>query len=247
MVSKRIIPCLDIKGGRTVKGKGFQNLKDAGDPVELAIRYSNEGADEIVFLDIAASLENRGTLYELVERVAEVVRIPFAVGGGIHDVEVAYQLLRRGADKVSVNSSALNRPELINEIADAFGTQCLIVAIDASWAEGELRVFSHGGSRKTNRSLIEWAEEAEVRGAGEILYTSMDRDGSRAGFAIESLKLLDDFLGIPVIASGGAGNMAHFLELFQETGIQAALAAGIFHYRDIAIPELKRYLSDAGI
>ena len=247
MLAKRIIPCLDIKNGRTVKGTNFIDLKDAGDPVELAKRYSDEGADELVFLDIAATLENRGRLYDLVEKVSEVINIPFAVGGGIHDVEVAWQLLRRGADKVSINSSAILRPNLINEISDAFGTQCLIVAADARKDGENLKIYTHGGTRPTGRNLMDWTIEAELRGAGEILYTSMDHDGTGKGFALESLKMLDEKLTIPVIASGGAGDIMHFVQLFKQTGIQAALAAGIFHFGKISLSELKNRLSGEGI
>ncbi|MBK9257611.1 MAG: imidazole glycerol phosphate synthase subunit HisF [Saprospiraceae bacterium] len=247
MLTKRIIPCLDIKNGRTVKGTNFLDLKDAGDPVELARRYSDEGADELVFLDISASIENRSVFYDLVEKIAEVISIPFTVGGGINDVEVAHQLLRRGADKVSINSSAVSRPELINDISSAFGSQCLIVAMDSKNINGEDVIFTHGGNKITNLRLAEWALEAQIRGAGEILFTSMDHDGTRSGFALNQLLKINNLLSIPVIASGGAGSVEHFKELFDFTDVGAGLAAGIFHYKDVEIQQLKEYLALSGI
>lgn len=247
MLTKRIIPCLDIKDGRTVKGTNFLQLRDAGDPVELARQYSVEGADELVFLDIGATIENRKTLIDLVERVGANIHIPFSVGGGINDEKIVYDLLQKGADKVSVNSAAIRHPELITKIASLYGAQCLIVAIDAKCVAGIWKVFTHGGQNPTERSLFEWAKEAQERGAGEILFTSMDHDGTKQGFALESLKTLNDTLTIPIIASGGAGNQGHFVSLFQETDVSAGLAASIFHYQEVRIPELKKDLAKEGI
>jgi imidazole glycerol-phosphate synthase subunit HisF len=247
MLTKRIIPCLDIKDGRTVKGTNFLQLRDAGDPVELARQYSEEGADELVFLDIGATIENRKTLIDLVERVGAAIHIPFSVGGGINDEKIVYDLLQKGADKVSVNSAAIRQPELITKIASLYGEQCLIVAIDAKRVDGNWQVFTHGGQKSTERSLFEWAKEAQERGAGEILFTSMDHDGTKQGFALEALKTLNDTLTIPIIASGGAGNQGHFVSLFQETDVSAGLAASIFHYQEVRIPDLKRYLAKEGI
>jgi len=247
MLTKRIIPCLDIKDGRTVKGTNFLQLRDAGDPVELATQYSVEGADELVFLDIGATIENRKTLIDLVERVGASIHIPFSVGGGISDEKIVYDLLQKGADKVSVNSSALKDPSLITTIAKLYGAQCLIVAIDAKCIQGNWKVFTHGGQKTTERSLYEWAKEAQERGAGEILFTSMDHDGIKQGFALEALKKLNDTLSIPIIASGGAGNQGHFVTLFQETDVSAGLAASIFHYQEVRIPELKKDLAKEGI
>ena len=247
MLTKRIIPCLDIKDGRTVKGTNFLQLRDAGDPVELATQYSLEGADELVFLDIGATIENRKTLIDLVERVGEAIHIPFSVGGGINDEKIVYDLLQKGADKVSVNSAAIRQPELITKIASLYGEQCLIVAIDAKCVDGTWQVFTHGGQKPTDRTLLEWAKEAQERGAGEILFTSMDHDGTKQGFAIEALKTLNDTLTIPIIASGGAGNQGHFVSLFQETDVSAGLAASIFHYQEVRIPDLKKDLAKEGI
>jgi imidazole glycerol-phosphate synthase subunit HisF len=247
MLTKRIIPCLDIKDGRTVKGTNFLQLRDAGDPVELATQYSVEGADELVFLDIGATIENRKTLIELVERVGAAIHIPFSVGGGISDEKIVYDLLQKGADKVSVNSAAIRHPELITKIASSYGEQCLIVAIDAKCIQGTWQVFTHGGQKSTDRTLLEWAKEAQERGAGEILFTSMDHDGTKQGFALEALKMLNDTLTIPIIASGGAGNQGHFVSLFQETDVSAGLAASIFHYQEVRIPDLKRDLAKEGI
>lgn len=247
MLTKRIIPCLDIKDGRTVKGTNFLQLRDAGDPVELARQYSVEGADELVFLDIGATIENRKTLIDLVERVGANINIPFSVGGGISDEKIVYDLLQKGADKVSVNSAAIRHPELITKIASLYGAQCLIVAIDAKCVAGTWQVFTHGGQKSTERSLYEWAKEAQERGAGEILFTSMDHDGTKQGFALEALKMLNDTLTIPIIASGGAGNQGHFVSLFQETDVSAGLAASIFHYQEVRIPDLKKDLAKEGI
>jgi len=247
MLTKRIIPCLDIKDGRTVKGTNFLQLRDAGDPVELARQYSVEGADELVFLDIGATIENRKTLIDLVERVGAAIHIPFSVGGGISDEKIVYDLLQKGADKVSVNSAAIRHPELITKIASSYGEQCLIVAIDAKCIEGTWQVFTHGGQKSTDRTLLEWAKEAQERGAGEILFTSMDHDGTKQGFALEALKTLNDTLTIPIIASGGAGNQGHFVSLFQQTDVSAGLAASIFHYQEVRITDLKRGLAKEGI
>lgn len=248
MLKKRIIPCLDIKNGRTVKGTNFIHLRDAGDPVELATRYSQEGADELVFLDIAATLENRSTLVDLVKKIGKAINIPFAVGGGINDEYIVKQVLQNGADKVSINSSGLKDPGLITRVANIFGEQCLIVAIDARQnEEGQWIVYSHGGTKPTDKFLFDWAIEVQNRGAGEILFTSMNHDGTKQGFAIEALKTLNDTLTIPVIASGGAGELRHFSDLFIETNVSAALAASVFHYKEIEIQALKAHLNSKGI
>lgn len=247
MLAKRIIPCLDIKDGRTVKGTNFVNLRDAGDPVELAARYAEEGADELVFLDISATHEGRTTLIDLVARVGEVINIPYAVGGGINSVEIAYKLLQSGADKVSVNSSAIKDPALISDISKAYGTQCLIVAIDAKEVNGKWRVHTHGGRKDTGLDLFEWAKEAEDLGAGEILFTSMDHDGTKAGFAIDALETMCNTVRIPVIASGGAGTKEHFKDVLINDAADAALAASVFHYKEIEIPLLKEYLAASSI
>jgi cyclase len=247
MLTKRIIPCLDIKDGRTVKGTNFINLRDAGDPVELAGIYAREGADELVFLDISATHEGRTTLIDLVKRVGEAINIPFSVGGGINSLEVAYQILQSGADKVSINSSAIARPELIMELSEAFGAQCVIVAIDARQEMGKWFVHTHGGRRNTGIDLFEWASKAQELGAGEILFTSMDHDGTKEGYAIEALKALNLRLSIPVIASGGAGKMEHFADVLKEGVAEAALAASVFHFQEMSIPVLKEYLYNKGI
>lgn len=247
MLTKRIIPCLDIKDGRTVKGVNFVDLADAGDPVELAERYALEGADELVFLDISATEEKRRTLAELVYHVAEKVNIPFTVGGGISSVDDVALLLRAGADKIAVNSAAVRRPQLINELAERFGSQCVVVAIDAKQLEGKWLVHLVGGKVPTDTDLFEWALEVQERGAGEILFTSMDHDGTKNGFANTALKKLSSMLHIPVIASGGAGTAAHFKDAFYEGEADAALAASVFHYGEIPIPELKAYLKKEGI
>ena len=247
MITKRIIPCLDIKNGRTVKGTNFVNLRDAGDPVELAKVYSETGADELVFLDISATEERRKTLSDLVLRVAAQVNIPFTVGGGISSVEDVDILLQNGADKVSINSSAVQRPELINELAAKFGSQCIVVAIDAKYINGDWIVHLVGGKVPTTLNLFDWAKEVEDRGAGEILFTSMDNDGTKDGFANEALARLSSDLNIPIIASGGAGSIQHFAEAFTHGKADAALAASVFHFKEIEIPTLKKQLSDQGI
>lgn len=242
MLARRIIPCLDIKDGRTVKGVNFVDLRDAGDPVELAEIYSREGADELVFLDISATEQKRKTLADLVYRVAEKVNIPFTVGGGISSVEDVDVLLQNGADKVSINSSAVKNPQLINDLVAKFGSQCIVVAIDAKRIEGEWIVHLVGGKVPTDRKLFEWAKEVEERGAGEILFTSMDHDGTKNGFANEALARLSSELNIPIIASGGAGNMAHFGDTFVKGKADAALAASVFHFKEIEIRDLKEHL-----
>lgn len=247
MLTKRIIPCLDIKNGRTVKGINFLDLRDAGDPVELAKFYAENGADELVFLDISATEEKRKTLVNLVLQVAEKVNIPFTVGGGISSVKDVDVLLQCGADKVSVNSSAVKRPELINELSAKFGNQCVVVAIDAKQIDGEWIVHLVGGKVATKLNFFNWAKEVEERGAGEILFTSMDHDGTKNGFANDALSRLSQELNIPIIASGGAGTREHFSAAFKEGKADAALAASVFHFKEIAIPDLKAYLSTEGI
>ena len=247
MLTKRIIPCLDIKNGRTVKGVNFVDLKDAGDPVELAKKYSETGADELVFLDISATEERRKTLANLVKEVAKAINIPFTVGGGISSVEDVAILLKNGADKVSINSSAVKRPELINELATKFGSQCVVVAIDAKQIDGKWRVHLVGGKVPTDLELFDWAKEVEQRGAGEILFTSMDNDGTKNGFANEALAKLSELVNIPIIASGGAGNMNHFSDTFIHGKADAALAASVFHYHEIDIPDLKQFLKRENI
>lgn len=242
MLSKRIIPCLDVKEGRTVKGINFVELRDAGDPVELARIYAEQGADELVFLDITATVEKRKTLAELVRKVAEQINIPFTVGGGISSVEDVAAMLNAGADKVSVNSAAVRRPELINELAANFGNQCIVVAIDSRYMDGKHIVHTHGGRTPTEKETLAWAHEVQERGAGEILLTSMDHDGTKGGFANALTCQLSTELSIPIIASGGAGAMAHFVDAFTLGRADAALAASIFHFREIPIPELKQYL-----
>ena len=244
MLAKRIIPCLDIKDGQTVKGTNFVNLRQAGDPVELGRAYSEQGADELVFLDITASHEGRKTFAELVRRIAANISIPFTVGGGINELSDVDRLLNAGADKISINSSALARPELIDEIAARFGSQVCVVAIDARCVDGDWQCFTHGGSRPAGRGLFEWAAEAERRGAGELLFTSMDHDGVKQGFACDALARLSASAGIPVIASGGGGRMKHFAEVFELGNADAALAASVFHYNEIGIGELKKYLQE---
>ncbi len=247
MLTKRIIPCLDIKNGRTVKGVNFENLIDAGDPVELAKYYSEYGADELVFLDISATKEKRKTLVDLVERIAKNINIPFTVGGGISSVGDVSILLQSGADKVSVNSSAVKKPELINRLANKFGSQCIIVAIDAKRINGNWKVYLVGGKVPTEINLFEWAAEVERRGAGEILFTSMNHDGTKDGFANEALAKISQLVNIPVIASGGAGNMQHFADVFKIGKADAALAASVFHFNEISIAELKRFLNNKDI
>ena len=247
MLTKRIIPCLDILDGRTVKGVNFVGLRDAGDPVELGRLYAQEGADELVFLDISATEQRRKTLAQLVRHIAKEVDIPFTVGGGISSVEDVDVLLKNGADKVSVNSSAVRRPELINELVNKFGSQCIVVAIDAKQYEEGLKVHLVGGKVPTEIDFFSWAKEVEERGAGEILFTSMDHDGTKGGFANEALAELSTHVNIPIIASGGAGTMSHFKDAYVEGKADAALAASVFHYKEIKIADLKRYLKDEGI
>lgn len=242
MLTKRIIPCLDIKDGRTVKGINFVNLRDAGDPVELATRYTQQGADELVFLDISATEQKRKTLAALVLRVAKALDIPFTVGGGISSVKDARLLLLNGADKVSINSAAVKRPELINELAAAFGNQCVVVAVDAKQIEGKWIVHLVGGKVPTKIDLFDWVKEVEMRGAGEILFTSMDNDGTKNGFANEALAKISNSINIPIIASGGAGEIQHFIDTFTEGKADAALAASVFHFGEISIPALKNEL-----
>lgn len=242
MLCKRIIPCLDIRNGRTVKGTNFTNLRDAGDPVELAIRYCEEGADELVFLDISATEEKRRTLAELVNNIARQINIPFTVGGGISSIADVNLLLENGADKVSINTAPVENAELIDQLAKEFGSQCIVLAMDVKYANLNWKVFTHGGKRSTPLGAIEWAKEAAARGAGEILLTSMDNDGTRNGFANGITKQISTAVSIPVIASGGAGNMEHFRDVFKFGRADAALAASIFHYQEIAIPKLKNYL-----
>ncbi len=247
MLTKRIIPCLDIKNGRTVKGVNFVDLRDAGDPVELAKIYSNEGADELVFLDISATEERRKTLVDLVRNVASTINIPFTVGGGISSVQDVEILLQNGADKVSINSSAVKNPQLINDLAQKFGSQCVVVAIDAKKINGQWIVHLVGGKVPTDLNLFDWAKEVEQRGAGEILFTSMDNDGTKNGFANEALAKLSELVNIPIIASGGAGNIQHFVDAFQQGKADAALAASVFHFKEIEIQTLKRELKNNNI
>lgn len=247
MLKRRIIPCLDIKNGRTVKGINFVNLRDAGDAVELAKIYVAQGADELVFLDITATIENRKTFASLVERIAAEINIPFTVGGGINDIEDVVVLLKAGADKISVNSSAVRRPALISEIASEFGGQCVVTAIDTKFIDNEWIVVVDGGRTVTEFKTVEWARRAEELGAGEILLTSMNNDGTKSGFSIEITGEISRNVNIPVIASGGAGSMEHFRDVFFNTGCSAALAASIFHFGEISIPDLKKYLSKENI
>ena len=247
MLTKRIIPCLDIKDGRTVKGVNFVGLRDAGDPVELADRYSKEGADELVFLDITATKERRKTLVEMVEKVARRVNIPFTVGGGISSIEDVNKLLRAGADKVSINSSAVKNPQLINDLAGKFGSQCIVLAVDAKLIDGEWKVFLVGGRVETELNLFDWVKEGVKRGAGEILFTSMNNDGTKDGFANDALKKLSEIVNVPIIASGGAGTVQHFIDTFKEGKSDAALAASVFHFKEIEIVDLKEELQNQGI
>jgi len=242
MLKKRIIPCLDIRDGRTVKGVNFVDIRDAGDPVELAKRYVQEGADELVFLDITATHENRKTLSELVERISREINIPFTVGGGINSLEDVSVIIKAGADKVSINSSAVKRPELITEIAEQFGSQCVVVAIDTKFVNDEWIVYVHGGRIPTEIKTMDWVKQAEQLGAGEFLLTSMNHDGMKTGFALELTNAVSRAINIPVIASGGAGTKVHFKDVFLQTKASAALAASIFHFGEIPIPELKNYL-----
>jgi cyclase len=247
MLKKRIIPCLDIKDGRTVKGINFVGIRDAGDPIELAKNYVKQGADELVFLDITATVENRSTLIGLVKKIAKEINIPFTVGGGINSVEDVAKLIEAGADKVSINSSAVKRPELITEIANQFGSQCVVVAIDTKFENDEWKVFVHGGRTITPLNTVSWAKQIEKLGAGEILLTSMNNDGTKAGFALDITNEVSTAVNIPVIASGGAGSKAHFKEVFEKTKATGGLAASIFHYGEIPIPELKNYLKEQKI
>lgn len=249
MLKKRIIPCLDIRDGRTVKGVNFVGIKDAGDPIELAKRYVEEGADELVFLDITATVEKRKTLIDLVRRISEETNIPFTVGGGINAVEDVSKLLKAGADKVSINSSAVKRPELIAEIAGEFGSQCVVAAVDTKFSEeeNEWKVFVHGGRTPVPLLTLDWVKQAESLGAGEILLTSMNNDGTKNGFALGITAQVASAVNIPVIASGGGGSKLHFKEVFEKTGATGGLAASIFHFGEIPIPELKGYLDEQGI
>ncbi|MFT7344133.1 MAG: cyclase [Lentimonas sp.] len=247
MLKKRIIPCLDIKNGETVKGVNFVNLRSAGDPVELAKKYESQGADELVFLDIAATLENRGTLLDLVKKLAKELTIPFTVGGGITSVLDAQKVIEAGADKISLNSAAIKNPGLITEIANQYGNQCVVLAMDVKPVDGNWEVFSRGGTTPTGLNAIEWAKKVESLGAGEILLTSMVGDGSKAGFSIDITADISRQVKIPVIASGGAGNKDHFVDVFSKTEATAALAAGIFHFNELSIPDLKSYLKTKNI
>ncbi len=247
MLAKRIIPCLDIKEGRTVKGTRFVQLKDAGDPVALARFYSEAGADELVFLDITATSDKRKTLVSLVEKIAREINIPFTVGGGIGSAEDVKNLLRAGADKVSINSAAVYHPELLSQLAARFGKQCIVLAIDADKKGDKWKVFTHGGRKETELDLFSWALKGEQLGAGEVLFTAMTRDGTKEGFDIEANKKLSALLHIPVIASGGAGNMQHFSDVFARANVDAALAASVFHYGEIKIKTLKQKLKQDGI
>jgi len=242
MLKKRIIPCLDIKDGQTVKGVNFVNIRQAGDPIELATVYSQQGADELVFLDITATVEKRKTFAELVKQVAAAINIPFTVGGGISSEQDVEVLLQAGADKVSVNSSAVKKPELINRLAKSFGSQCVVLAVDTNLVDNEWTVFVKGGREATDKKTLSWIKEGTDRGAGEILLTSMKHDGTKNGFAIEITKAVSELVNIPVIASGGAGKQEHFTEVFTEGKADAALAASIFHFGEIPIPQLKDYL-----
>jgi len=248
MLTKRIIPCLDIKDGRTVKGTNFIDLRDAGDPVELGALYARQGADELVFLDITATVEKRKTLAELVRKIARHVNIPFTVGGGIGSIADVHALLENGADKISVNTAAFKNPQLITELAKEFGSQCVVLAIDTKKEEdGEWYVYLNGGRTKTEINTKDWSKQGVELGAGEILLTSMNHDGTKQGFAIDITKYLVNNLPVPVIASGGGGKMEHFRDVFEKTGVDAALAASIFHFNEISIPDLKRYLLEQHI
>lgn len=247
MLTKRIVPCLDIKNGRTVKGVNFVNLRDAGDPVELAAAYSAQGADELVFLDITATGDGRKTTADLVEKVAEKVNIPFTVGGGIKCVEDVYTLLHKGADKISINSWAVKEPSIVDNLSAQFGSQCVVVAVDAKQIDGQWKVHLVGGKVPTEIDLFDWVQEVESRGAGEILFTSMDHDGSKKGFANEALAKISDMVNIPVIASGGAGSIQDFANAFTQGKADAALAASVFHFKEIEIPILKQELKNQGI
>jgi len=247
MLKKRIIPCLDIKDGRTVKGVNFEDIQDAGDPIELAQRYVQEGADELVFLDITATIEKRKTLSELVTRIASEINIPFTVGGGINSLEDAKTIINAGADKISINSSAIINPKLITEIANEFGNQCVVLAIDTKFVDGKWRVFRNGGKIATELETLDWARRGVSPGAGEILLTSMNNDGTKAGFALDIISQISKMVSVPVIASGGAGTMQHFADVFKQTKATGALAASVFHYGQVPIPTLKQFLNDQNI
>jgi cyclase len=247
MLAKRIIPCLDIKNGQTVKGINFENITDVGDPVELGALYARMGADELVFLDITATNEKRKTLSELVTRIAKHINIPFTVGGGISSVEDVSVLLACGADKISVNTSAVRNPQLIKDLASQFGSQCVVLAIDTKFINGEWYVYLNGGRIPTEIKTVEWAKQAVALGAGEILLTSMNNDGTKDGFALDITRAVSEAVNVPVIASGGAGTMSHFVDVFTQGKADAALAASIFHYKEIGIPELKSYLKTQGV
>jgi cyclase len=254
MLTKRIIPCLDIKEGRTVKGVNFEGLRDAGDPVELAVRYAKEGADELVFLDITATDEKRKTLAALVKKIASVINIPFTVGGGINTIEDVSALLENGADKISINTSAFKNPSLISDLAKRFGSQCVVLAVDTKFVRqdsfgenGEWLVFLNGGKVPTGKKTLEWVKEAVALGAGEILLTSMNNDGTKNGFALDITKAVSEAVNVPVIASGGAGAIQHFVDVFQNGKADAALAASVFHFREISIPDLKNELAKNNI
>ncbi len=247
MLTKRIIPCLDIKDGRTVKGINFVGLRDAGDPVELASMYSKSGADELVLLDITATVEGRATFAKIVEKIARTIHIPFTVGGGIRSVEDASRLLKAGADKVSINSAAVQNPTLIGALAQQFGQQCVVVAIDAKYVEGSYYVYTRGGRHKTDLRLLDWTQKVQELGAGEILLTSMDADGVKSGFDCKMLQHIQDHLQLPIIASGGAGCAEHFKEVFELGAVDAALAASIFHFQELSLVTLKNYLIEQKI
>ena len=247
MLAKRIIPCLDIKDGRTVKGVNFFNLKDAGDPIELAVNYSQNNADELVFLDISATEQKRKTLHDLVYEIAKSIDIPFTVGGGIKSIKDVEKLLKNGADKISINSYAVKNPNVINELSKQFGNQCIVVAVDAKVVDNEWKIHLVGGKVPTELNLFEWVLEVEDRGAGEILFTSMDHDGTKSGFAINALNKISSSINIPLIASGGAGEIKHFIDVFKDANVDAALAASVFHYGHISIIKLKKKLIKNGI
>ena len=247
MLAKRIIPCLDVKDGKTVKGINFVGLKNVGDPVELGAYYAAQGADELVFLDITATHEKRKTLVDLVQRVAENINIPFTVGGGISSVEDVELLLQKGADKISINSAAVRNPQLITDLAKQFGSQCVVIAIDVKFEDNEWFVYLNGGRIKTELRALDWAKQAVEHGAGEILLTSMNHDGTKDGFANDITREISEAVSVPVIASGGAGNMQHFLDAFEQGKADAALAASVFHYKEIEIPTLKKFLAENGV
>ena len=247
MLAKRIIPCLDVKDGRVVKGINFVNLRDAGDPVESGLRYSEEGADELVFLDITASSDRRNIVAEMVRRVADSINIPFTVGGGLRNLDDIQEILRSGADKVSLNTSAVNDPHLVQKAAERFGSQCIVVAIDARREGGRAKVYTHGGRERTDRDAVEWATIVAELGAGEILLTSMDADGTKSGYDIDLTRRVSDAVQIPVIASGGAGELKHLYEGVTEGGASAVLAASIFHFRELTIGQAKSYLRERGV